>query len=123
VYGKIIIHQTQRSGFRDPAPDLRRQYSNYPALGFTAAQITAIQNDAAYFAWVFLCQSIEQGDGVAWTAYKRQMRTGSGSGTPPAPSALPGAPTATKWTYRGIYMVDDAPVGDWSAPASIMVGT
>jgi hypothetical protein len=169
-------------------------------------------------------------DRVAWTAYKNQMRNGSGSGTPPAPSGLPTAPTAvpagietrfrslaqtvkqntnydlaagqalgiegseitppdlvtiapqlnatvsgnrvlvdwgfggnaafldmirlevdrgdgkgwvflandttpgyidtepfpataTKWSYRGIFMLDDAQVGQWSAPAHVMVGT
>jgi hypothetical protein len=202
---------------------------NYPALGVTAAQKTALDDDAAYFDWVLLCQTILQQDRVAWTAYKNQMRNGTGSGSPPAPSSLPAAPTAVasgietrfrsltqtvksnanyteaigqalgiegatitppdfssiapqltatvsgnrvlvdwgfggnaafldmirlevdrgdgtgfvflandttpgyidtepfpatpkKWSYRGMYMVDDAQVGQWSAPAHVMVG-
>ena len=32
---------------------------------------------------------------------------------------FPAAPA--KWTYRAIYRVDDAQVGQWSAPASVTV--
>ena len=32
---------------------------------------------------------------------------------------FPAAPA--KWTYRAIYHVDDAQVGQWSAPVSVTV--
>jgi hypothetical protein len=35
-------------------------------------------------------------------------------------AALPGAPA--KWTYRGIYRVGDKQIGQWSKPASVVVG-
>jgi hypothetical protein len=36
--------------------------------------------------------------------------------TAPFPTAL------TKWTYRAIYHVNDAPIGQWSATVSVIVG-
>jgi hypothetical protein len=65
----------------------------YPSLGVTTAQKTALDNDAAYYDSVLECQALIQQDRTAWTAHKNQMRIGSGSGTPPAPSTLPTAPT------------------------------
>jgi hypothetical protein len=35
-------------------------------------------------------------------------------------TAFPAAPA--KWTYRAIYMLDDAMVGLWSKPVSVTVG-
>ena len=34
--------------------------------------------------------------------------------------AFPSAPA--KWSYQAIYRLDDSRVGQWSSPASIMVG-
>jgi hypothetical protein len=31
--------------------------------------------------------------------------------------------TAAKWTYRAMYYVGDSPVGQWSDPVSINVGS
>jgi hypothetical protein len=45
--------------------------------------------------------------------------------TDPSPNYTDTTPfpaSATKWTYRAIYRVNDARVGQWSAPVSVMVG-
>lgn len=89
-----------------------------------------------------------QNSAQGWTAVKNYERDGGGSGSGTAPSSqsvpvlpagfpaaaapgivgrfralakrIPAAPT--KWTYRGIYIVGDAPVGVWSKPVSVTVG-
>jgi hypothetical protein len=42
--------------------------------------------------------------------------------TPDYTDSTPFPATATKWTYRAIYRVNDAQVGQWSAPVSVTVG-
>jgi hypothetical protein len=43
--------------------------------------------------------------------------------TPNYIDAEPFPATAAKWTYRGMYYVGDSPVGQWSDPVSINVGS
>lgn len=63
----------------------------YTTLGVSAGQATAQAADADYFNYVIVCQSIMQGDGQQWTAWKNLVRNGSGASTPPAPTAFPTA--------------------------------
>jgi hypothetical protein len=42
--------------------------------------------------------------------------------TPGYTDTAPLPATPAKWTYRAIYIVDDAPVGAWSKPVSVVVG-
>jgi hypothetical protein len=42
--------------------------------------------------------------------------------TPGFTDLTPFPATPTKWTYRAIYRLDEAQVGQWSSPVSIMVG-
>jgi hypothetical protein len=42
--------------------------------------------------------------------------------TPGYIDTTPFPTTPTKWTYRAIYRLDEAQVGQWSSPVSIMVG-
>jgi hypothetical protein len=42
--------------------------------------------------------------------------------TPGYIDSTPFPTTATKWTYRGIYRVGDAQVGQWSKETSVTVG-
>jgi len=42
--------------------------------------------------------------------------------TPGYTDTTPFPATPTKWTIRGIYRLDEAQVGQWSSPVSIMVG-
>ena len=59
-----------------------------------------------------------------------QVDRGTGQGfvmlaydtTPGYTDTAPFPATATKWTYRAIYRVGDARVGQWSNPVSVMVG-
>ena len=39
--------------------------------------------------------------------------------TPGYLDTCPRPATPAKWTYRAIYRVNDAPVGQWSAPVSV----
>ena len=41
--------------------------------------------------------------------------------TPGYVDTAPFPAVPTKWTYRAIYRVDDAQVGQWSAPVSVTV--
>ena len=42
--------------------------------------------------------------------------------TPNYTDTTPFPATLTKWTYRAIYHVNDAPTGQWSNPVSVVVG-
>ena len=58
---------------------------------------------------------VDRGDGKGWVLLTYDPTPGYLDTTP-----FPATPA--KWTYRGIYRVDEAQVGQWSSPVSIMVG-
>ena len=58
---------------------------------------------------------VDRGDGKGYVLLTFDPTPGYMDTTP-----LPTTPA--KWTYRGIYRVDEAQVGQWSSPVSIMVG-
>jgi hypothetical protein len=58
---------------------------------------------------------VDRGDGKGWVFLANDTTPGY-IDTEPFPA------TATKWSYRGIFMLDDAQVGQWSAPAHVLVG-
>jgi hypothetical protein len=58
---------------------------------------------------------VDRGDGKGFVVLTFDPTPGYVDLTP-----FPVAPA--KWTYRGIYRLDEAQVGQWSSPVSIMVG-
>ena len=58
---------------------------------------------------------VDRGDGKGYVLLAFDTTPGYTDTTP-----LPATPA--KWTYRGIYRLDEAQVGQWSSPVSIMVG-
>jgi len=58
---------------------------------------------------------VDRADGKGWAILTFDTTTNY-TDTIPFPTAL------TKWKYRAIYRVDDAPVGQWSAEVSVNVG-
>jgi hypothetical protein len=73
------------------------KFSNYAlALGFTAADVTAAQADAAYNHWCFISAGQVAAYAQQWTAYKNAARNGDGTslGVFPIPPSLGTPPTA-----------------------------
>jgi hypothetical protein len=70
-----------------------------------------------------------QGNRAALDLCEIQVDRGDGKGsvlptydtTPGYVDTAPFPAVPTKWTYRAIYRVDDAQVGQWSAPVSVTV--
>jgi hypothetical protein len=59
---------------------------------------------------------VDRGDGKGFVFLVMDTTPGYIDNTP-----FPATPG--KWTYRGIFLVGDAEVGQWSNPVSVMVGT
>jgi hypothetical protein len=59
------------------------------AVGVTAAEVTSVQDDAAFFSYVLNAQKHYSNTAQQWTAYKTQARNGDGAGL----GAMPVAPT------------------------------
>jgi hypothetical protein len=69
-----------------------------------------------YAAYLDQCElQVDRGDGKGYVPLAFDPTPGYLDTTP-----FPATPT--KWTYRGIYRLDEAQVGQWSSPVSIMVG-
>jgi len=65
-------------------------------VGIAPAEVTSVQNDAAYFAHVMGAQSAFLSAGQQWSAFKNKARNGTGASMGPMPVAptLPAAPVA-----------------------------
>jgi len=67
-------------------------------------------------AFLDLCEiQVDRGDGKGFVLLAYDTTPGYVDTAP-----FPAAPT--KWTYKAIYRVDDAQVGQWSNPVSLVVG-
>jgi hypothetical protein len=71
------------------------------------------QGYAAYLDQIEL--QVDRGDGKGYVNLTYDTTPGYTDPTP-----FPATPA--KWTYRGIYRLDEAQVGQWSSPVSITVG-
>ena len=86
-----------------------------------AATLTAagVRVDWGWQGWAkFLDQceiQVDRGDGQGWRVLTFDTTPGY-LDTTPLPAVL------TRWKYRAIYRVDDAPVGGWSAEAAVTPG-
>lgn len=69
--------------------------------------------NAAHLDMLELC--VDRGDGQGWRPLAHDT-TPNYTDTAPFPAVL------TRWKYKAIYHVDDAPVGLWSAEVSVTVG-
>lgn len=69
-----------------------------------------------YGTYLDICEiQVDRGDGKGFGMLTFDTTPGYIDSMP-----FPAAPT--KWTYRAIYRVGDAQVGQWSSPVSVMVG-
>jgi hypothetical protein len=105
-------------------------------LGLVGSELTP--PDFTTLAPVFKVSLSAQGVQIAWTwggysafldMIEIQVDRGDGKGyvflatdtTPGYLDTCPRPATPAKWTYRATYHVDDAPIGQWSAPVSVAV--
>lgn len=58
---------------------------------------------------------VDRGDGQGWRILTFDT-------TPGYLDSAPAPATLTRWKYRAIYRVDDAPIGGWSPEASVNLG-
>ena len=116
------------AGYADPiGTDLQIVGAQQAGPDFTTLQpvITAtVQAGTVLIGWGW------QGFGDFLDLLELQVDRGAGQGwgplasdtTPNYTDTAPFPATLTKWKYRAIYRVGDAPVGLWSAEVSVTVG-
>jgi hypothetical protein len=69
-----------------------------------------------YAKFLDMCEiQVDRDDAKGWVLLAFDTTPGY-IDTTPFPAAL------TRWKYRAIYHMDDAPVGQWSAEVSVIVG-
>jgi len=102
-------------GGEEAVPDLTQARPNITAI------VAAVGVDLGW-GWHGLGKHLDQceiqvdrSDGKGWVVLTFDTTPGYHDSTP-FPAAL------TKWKYRAIYRVNDAPIGQWSAEVSVTVG-
>lgn len=102
-------------GAEQGAPDLATLRLDLTAI-VAAAGVQLGWGWQGYGKFLDQCEiQVDRADGKGWTILTFDT-------TPNYTDTAPFPTTLTKWKYRAIYRVDDAPVGLWSAEVSVSVG-
>ena len=76
------------SGKRDWIVHFAAELPNHAAtVGVAPAEVTSVQKDAAYFAYVMSAQPTFADAAQQWTAFKNKARNGNGASMGPLPVA------------------------------------
>lgn len=102
-------------GAEQGAPDLNVLKPDLSAAA-AAAGVQLGWSWQGYGRFLDQCEiQVDRADGKGWTILTFDT-------TPNYTDTTPFPATLTKWKYRAIYRVDDAPAGQWSAEVSVNVG-
>jgi hypothetical protein len=101
-------------GSEQPAPDWATLQPVF-TVSIVGGQVVIKWNWGGYAAWLDCCEiQVDRGDGKGFVLLTID--------TTPGYTDTQSFPVArTVWTYRAIYQVDDARVGEWSQSVSIAV--
>ena len=114
-YNPAIGEALGIEGAEHTGPDLTTVQPKIDAI-INGNQVNVKWGWAGNSAYLDLCEiQVDRGDGQGFKLLTYDS-------TPNYTDTQPFPATPTKWTYKAIYRVDDAQVGIWSLPVSIVVG-